>query len=504
LDPFVFVAAALTVGTLMLVAGRYGYHRDELYFLQAGRHLDWSYVDLPAFVPAIARLVLVLFKEPLLALRAIAALAAGASVLLSGMLAREFGGRRWAQRLSCVATATAPAVLGAGHLFGPTIFDLLGWSALALVVTRLGRNHDDRLWLVAGAVVAVGLTNKHQIGVFAGAIVVGVALSGGFRRKSIPWALGGAAVAIAGTVPEIWWQVHHGWATLEFSSTLHKTHGGPSRIPFFFISQLALVNAVTVVIWLRGLVWLWRSPVPEWRGIAIASGIVAAFLSFSVGLHSYYFAPMYVVLFAAGGVAYERRWEQGRGRRSSLFWATAAFAVPTVFLTLPMLPLATASRTGLVNPLVRETMGWPEFLRDVSTVWHSLTPEDRKNAVIFTDRYAEAGAINELGSPYDLPKAVSGHDSAWWWGAGNPDATTVVAVAPNPVVAADFEAQLRDRFADVRQVLTLRDPTGGTTSAPPGSFGSTSEEVGGHVWVCRQPKARWSGLWATLRQYGPS
>jgi hypothetical protein len=48
--------------------------------------------------------------------------------------------------------------------------------------------------------------------------------------------------------------------------------------------------------------------------------------------------------------------------------------------------------------------------------------------VIFTDDFGEAGAINELGRGQGLPTAVSGHDTEWWWGPGNPHATTVVAV----------------------------------------------------------------------------
>ena len=95
--------AALAVGTALLLlafAGRYGYHRDELYFLRAGRELAFGYVDQPPLTPLLALVMDELVPGSLVALRLPSALAAGLLVLVTGLIAREFGGGRAAQLLA--------------------------------------------------------------------------------------------------------------------------------------------------------------------------------------------------------------------------------------------------------------------------------------------------------------------------------------------------------------------------------------------------------------------
>jgi hypothetical protein len=128
--------------------------------------------------------------------------------------------------------------------------------------------------------------------------------------------------------------------------------------------------------------------------------------------------------------------------------------------------------------------------RTVDTVWTALPPRQRANAVIFTGNYGEAGAIDELGRGMGLPQAVSGHNTYWWWGPGNPHATTVVAVLPGPVDGTGFAAYLRAFFTGVRVAATLSNP-----------YGIHNQEWGGHVYVCTGPRQPWRQLWPFLRHY---
>jgi 4-amino-4-deoxy-L-arabinose transferase-like glycosyltransferase len=144
LDYRIALVAAAVFALLMAFSTRYGFHRDELYFLDSGRHLSLNYVDQPIFTPLMARLSLDLFGVSVVGLRLWPSLAAAGAVVLGGMLAREFGGGRTAQVLAAFGVATAPAVLGASHIMGPTAFDLLAWSGLSLMVARIGRTANTR------------------------------------------------------------------------------------------------------------------------------------------------------------------------------------------------------------------------------------------------------------------------------------------------------------------------------------------------------------------------
>src|SRR5215211_9004721 len=109
------IAGAVTV-VLVVFAGGYGYHRDELYFLEAGRHLDWAYADQGVFTPLVARITDAVAPDSLTVLRIPAAIAAGLIVLLTGVLAREFGGSRRAQVIATACAAVGVIVLFTGHL----------------------------------------------------------------------------------------------------------------------------------------------------------------------------------------------------------------------------------------------------------------------------------------------------------------------------------------------------------------------------------------------------
>jgi len=487
-DRRVIAVGAVVCAVLLALSTRYGFHRDELYFIECARHLQASYVDQPVLTPLLAWVSLKLFGVSLLALRLWPALAAWATVVLAGLTAREFGGGRRAQLLAAVSTATMPVVLGGDHLFGPTAFDMLAWAALALVVAKIGRTGDVRWWPAGGLVLGLGLANKHSVGLFAVALVIGVFLAGGRRLVLNRWFFAGAVIAVLFAVPDIWWQAQHHWATIAMSGALARENGGLVNMANWVIGQLAMSALALAGVWVAGLRSLWRSGRPAWRGLVWAYAILFVFFAVTTGGKIYYLAGAYIYLLAAGAVAIDGWLAARPGRFRRLLRATAVSVAIAVPLVLPVLPPGDVGWTQTINPVLAESAGWPQLVSTVRTVWSSLPAGQRASAVIFASNYGEAGAINVLGS--GLPQAVSGHNTYWWWGPGNPRATTVVAVMPGPKDGGGDAAYLGHFFSSVRAVATLSNP-----------YGLHNQEWGGHVYLCTGPRHPWSQIWPQLRQY---
>ncbi len=207
------------------------------------------------------------------------------------------------------------------------------------------------------------------------------------------------------------------------------------------------------------------------------------FFALTTGAKIYYLAGAYVYLLAAGAVAIDGWLAARPGRLRNLMLATGLSTAVALPIVLPVLPAVDIGWTYKLNQDPAESLGWPQLLSTVRTAWTSLPPRQRASAVIFTSNYGEASAINQLGRGTGLPQAVSGHNTYWWWGPGNPRATTVLAVAPGPTSGTGYSAYLHQFFTSVRIVATLSNP-----------YGIHNQEWDGHVYLCAGPRRPWAQL----------
>ncbi len=491
LPPFavsrVLGVATLLVALELMVAARYGFHRDELYFLACARHLAWGYVDQPPLVPAVARVATALFGPSVVGLRVLPALAGGVAVVLTALTARELGGGRRAQTLAALAAATSAEMLATWHLLSTAAFDLLFWVTITFLVVRLVRTADQRLWLAVGAATGVGLLNKYNVAFLVAGLVFGLLAGGRGRvlRGGWPWA--GAALALAVWSPNLVWNAQHHWAALAMLRALHRENANLAASLTFIPAQLIIVGPVLVVFWLGGLRWLCRNALGRPLALAYGALVVLDVLS---GAKSYYLGGMYFALFAAGGVWVEQRLS-GRHRPHTVrrlavgMVAAAAVVLP---LALPILPVGAQAHSGWeanINKDLSATVGWQRVVRQVAGVASTLTPTERAHLVVFTGDYGAAGTVDLYGHRYGLPHAISGHNNYWWWGPGAAtDGTTTIAVNLD-------KAYLQTIFADVTLAGTV--DTG---------HGIWTEEGGDPIWICRHQKIPWALAWSTARHYG--
>ncbi len=366
--PVTAIAAAFT-SLELLVSARYGFHRDELYFLACARHLAWGYVDQPPLVPAVAWLSVHVLGTSPQALRILPALAGGAAVVLAALMARELNGGWRAQVLAAVAAATSPVYLATFHLLSTAAFDDLFWCTASFLVVRILRTGSERLWLLLGAVMGVGLMNKWNIGFFAIAIGVGLLAGGRARVLRGPWPWAGGALAVLLWLPDLVWNAQHQWAEVAMTHGLHTENGGLGQSIAFVPSQLVVVGPVLILFWVAGLRFLLRSR--TWRPLGLAYVFLLVVFTLTAG-KPYYVAGMYYVLFAAGGVWAENGLLADTppgGVRGSTAWMVAG-GIVCLPIALPVLPtdaLPKGSWEGNINKELSATVGWRDLVAQVAT-----------------------------------------------------------------------------------------------------------------------------------------
>src|SRR6266566_3937625 len=146
----------------LLTNGRYGYFRDELYYIACARHLDFGYVDQPPLSILLLRLSQLLLGDSLFAIRLLPALAGAAIVVLTGIIAREIGGRVWAVALACAASLSALFYLAVGNFFSMNVLEPLFWLGAVYLLVRIINGGSPTLWLWLGVLLGLGLENKHS------------------------------------------------------------------------------------------------------------------------------------------------------------------------------------------------------------------------------------------------------------------------------------------------------------------------------------------------------
>ena len=508
LAPFAWLpvagVAAAALAVLMLVAGRYGYHRDELYFVAASRHLAWGYVDQPPLSVALVWLSRRLFGDSLYGLRLFPALAFAAAVVLAGLTARELGGRRFAQTLAALLLAVSPFLILA-HLAGPTVYDLLGWALVMLVVLRILRTGDQRLWLLVGLLVGVSLYAKQTILFLVIALLVGFIANRQWKVLLSPYLWLGAGLAIMLWVPNLLWQAQHGWPTLAMSGALRAKHSGAGYSVTFVILQFVLPGLWAAPVWLAGLWALLRDRrLRDYRAFAVAYLLLFVVLLVAMGDRPYYLGPLYLVLLGAGSVITARVVEGSRRffsaeppavRSPRSMWRSPAAAcawivvLAAVFLplSLPVFPAHWLHTVPLqkIDYNLGEEIGWQDLTKTVAGVYRSLPVGEQARAVIVTGNYGEAGALQRYGPAYRLPPVYSGQNNFYLWGRPPARATTIIAVG-----MGEDPGWLGQHFGQVTRTARIEN-----------AAGVDNEEQGQSIWVCRQPLRPWAEMWPEFQHY---
>jgi 4-amino-4-deoxy-L-arabinose transferase-like glycosyltransferase len=374
----------------MLVAGNYGYFRDELYYIADGRHLQAGYVDQPLLMGWLAALLRVTAGDSLVAIHVVPALACALIVVVTGLMARELGGGRVAQLVAGVAALFTLNFMATGSLFSMDVLDQLWWALASLIVVGLLRRDAPRLWLLFGLVAAIAPLTKLTVLFFGLALVLAllVAPERRYLRNRWLWLAGG--IAFLGLLPYLIWNAVNGWPTWEF----WHHYGGIGTSPLaFFGAQVAQMNPIAVPLAAAGLVFYFRRTGARYR--LLGWTFVFAYLVLTaLRIKPYFLSPAYPILFAAGAVAFER-WAP----RPRLVWIrptyVALIALAGILLApdvMPILPPAMAVHAygPPLQQVLSDRLGWDGLTNTVEQVYAGLPPAERAQACVVASNYGEA------------------------------------------------------------------------------------------------------------------
>jgi len=498
---FALVTFALHV-VINLRAQKVGYELfiDEMYYIVCGRHLAWGYVDQPPMVALAARFTELLFGWHSLALfRVLPSLAGALEVAGTGLLVREMGGRRIAQILAMMGVLTSPVILGIDAFLSMNCFEPLFWMGTAYGILRAVRGDGKIWWVVAGVMAGLGLENKWNEVFFLFAVLAALLLIPSARRRLDRWTALCVAVIVLIALPNLLWQVRRGWPTLVW---LHNAGAAGKNIVYgpaiFLWNQIFINGPLSALLWVGGLVWLLTSQ--RARGLRWIGVSYVLYLLGMIAMHAndYYLAPVYPLLFAAGGVAWSQWLPDGRTRRLAVpaySFLIAAYGVLGILIVEPVFTppeyvryitpsglrprgfIATA-QSPLPELMAAET-GWKEMANKLADAYLSLSPADRAKAGILVDNYGEASAVSLYR--HDVPPAISGHQNYWYWGPRGHDGSVMV-------VFGKERALLEQKFASVVEV-------GHTTN----QWGQPDESL--PIFICRGAKQNLVEAWPEWKKW---
>ncbi|MEQ1567687.1 MAG: glycosyltransferase family 39 protein [Myxococcota bacterium] len=481
---------AVKASVHLALVGRYGYHGDELYFVECGRHLAFGYVDHPPLIPWIARVADDL-GGGLLLLRLPAIVAGTGTLALTALIVREWGGGVWAQLVALLALLVAPANLRMAAMLDIPVVEVFLCTCAAYFVVRARARGESWPWLAAGVALGLGVMAKHSSGLWGAALALGL-VAVDRRAFASPWPWVGAGIAGVLVLPNLGWQVQHDNATLEFLHTLRGEVLAEQGRLLFVAGQLLYFHPLAAPVWLAGLGWAFTARGEPARPFALLFLVMFIVLLGACG-KPYYLASAYPPVLAAGAIALERALVGRPVMYRAFTGSLCATGLALGLVTLPVLPLPTVDRAvgallgwavppiGLTHDL-HGMYGWEEHAATVGRVYEALPSADQEKVSILTQSYAQASAVNVLRDT-TLPRAVSGHLSYYLWGPDGDRGEVLIAYG----VALDW---LRSHYRTCEEAARIDAPM-----ARPGDHDLA-------VYVCRGPTGRMVEWWPEVKRYG--
>jgi hypothetical protein len=485
---------------------QYGYHIDELYYLAAGEHLDWGYAEFPPLVALIAHLSRQLLGDSLCAIRFFPAVAGASLVILTGLITRELGGKRFAQCLAAIAIIVAPYYLFMQTILTMNAFEPLFWTLCAYLIILIVKQNRPQLWLLVGLVAGIGLLNKYSMLFFSFSLLTGLLITNKgkfFSRHGVGLTFA-IAIAFLISLPNLLWQYQQGWPFLEHQSAaaLYDKLSFLQSSVDLWIQPILFMHPLAFPIWAAGLYFYFCTRAGRPYRFLGWSYVVLFGLFLLLKGKYYYLAPIYPILLASGAIVIEQGVQKRQQLKPIILATLLASTILLLPMVIPVLPLKTLLQFARFYSSVytlpntdsnafdlqqapshyRLMLGWEEMVAQVSQEYHKLPPNEQSKTAILAWNYGEAGAIDFFGKNYGLPPVISGAHAYYFWGPRAYTGEIVISIG------GDFN-YLKQLFNRVEKVATVTNKhTLGIKSDVP-------------LYLCREIKTSLQKSWPNFKTY---
>jgi hypothetical protein len=480
--------AAVIVAAHFYIGNGYGFHRDELQFLDDARHLDWGFVAYPPMTAFCGRIAIALFGISPGVFRLPAAIVNAVSLVMVGLIARELGGRRAAQIVALIAMF--PVGLAFSSVLQYNTFDLLAWVLIVFFVARLLRTGNERNWIGVGVGIGIGVLSKYSIAFPVASLLAGLVIFPSQRHHvRTKWFWYGALAATMIAAPNLIWLASHHFITVQMEQFIHARDVRHGRADGYYTDQIKF-TMFAFPLAVAGLISLLRSA--RFRFLSIF--YIGPFVLFAIARgRGYYLLAAYPVSYAAGAVVLER-WIAGWATglrvtvRAVVITALLADTAAIVWAFLPVWPHGSPGWNWQMknNSDMKDEIGWPELVTQVAAVRDTLSAEERSKLAILANNYGEAGAVALYGPQYGLPTPISSTNTFHLRGYGPYEPETVI------VLGGELDDQLKN-FESCRVAAMVDIP-----------YGVRNEESVDHpvILVCKHLRWPWAEAWARSQEFG--
>jgi 4-amino-4-deoxy-L-arabinose transferase-like glycosyltransferase len=468
--------------------------------MACAKRLAFGYIDQPPLSIALLSAIQFLFGNSIYVVRILPALSIASTIFVTGLIAKRLGGGYASVFIAALASAVLPVFQIFGSFYSMNAYEPLIWSLIMLYSVKMVQENNPKYWFYIGIFMGIGLEMKHTIVTYGIALIIGILISEKRKLLFNRWAVWGGIACFMLILPNLVWQYVNDFPSLELYRNSFTAKNIEKSYLQVIIEQIIFTNPFIFVIWFAGLIYLLFPAGKPYRYMFYAYMFLLLIIVLGHSSRPDRIASIYTFLIATGAVAIDKLLKPA-WKKFVLPLIVVSIIAGGVLLTpvfCPVLPPHSLknylSAIGLqidieegkkgepIPQWLADRIGWRELAADVAEVYHSLPESEKRNAVIITTNYGEAGALEYYGPEFALPAVYATHNSYHTWGPPSDTIRTYIGVY------LEYD-DVKDKFDSVKEAKVYHCPD------------CTRPQQNIPVYIMRGPKISIEKEWDKFRYY---